>query len=122
MMYFDALHAIIDDGIEAARLDYGKPHDKLKLDGALLGFEECRGKGPVEMAKLLTVAAERTSEAYRTQAVDYWYWRCRELEIEWVANVVSALLMHQGLPIIAPVTVRGLRKAMDIVGVKLPTA
>ncbi len=119
MQYHEALHAIIDDGIESARLDYAKPADKQKLDGSIFGFEECRGKSPVEIAIILASARERAQQAHREQAVDYWYWRCRELEIEWVANVISALLMNQGLPIIVPVTHRGMLKAMDIVGVRV---
>jgi hypothetical protein len=37
-----ALHAVIDDGIEAARLDYGKPRDTLKREGAIAGFAASR--------------------------------------------------------------------------------
>jgi len=39
---------IIDDGIEAARLDYPKPGDILKREGSIAGFEACRGKSPAE--------------------------------------------------------------------------
>jgi len=53
MLLVDALNAIINDGIEAARMDYGKPADTLKREGAIAGFEECRN---VEIAALLVEA------------------------------------------------------------------
>ncbi len=37
--------------------------------------------------------------------------------MEWVANVVSALLLAIGLPVIAAVSTRGLMKAAEIAGV-----
>lgn len=120
VMYFDALNAVIDDGIEAARLDYTKPDDKLKLDGSIRGFEECRGKTPVQLAVQLAIARGRAQQAHRQRAADYWYWQCRAAETEWVANVVSVLLLQQNLPVIVQPTVRGMLKAMDIVGVKKP--
>ena len=72
-----------------------KPRDKMRLDGSLKGFEECRGKGPAELEELLGVARTRMAEAFTDDAKDYWYWRCRESEIEWVCNVVSAALRIQ---------------------------
>jgi hypothetical protein len=116
--YADALNAIIDDGIEAARLDYVGKTDKPKLDGAIAGFEECRGKSPIEIAVLLAKARNDTEEKFRNESPDYWYWRCRELEIEWVANVLSVMLLQQDLPVIVQPTLRGMLKAMDILGVK----
>jgi hypothetical protein len=38
---------------------------------------------------------------------DIRYWRCRALEIEWVANVLSNILDAQGLPPIGMMTARG---------------
>jgi hypothetical protein len=118
MFYGDALNAIIDDGIEAVRLDYIKPCDTLKRDGSIAGFQACRDKKPVEIAILLALARQQTQDARTGRPEDYWYWRCRECEIEWVANVISAMLMNQGLPGIVPVTARGVLKAIDIVGVR----
>ena len=120
VMYFDAINAVIDDGIEAARLDYTKPDDNLKLNGSIKGFEECRGKTPVQLTVQLAVARARAQQAQRERAADYWYWRCRAAEIEWVCNVISVLLMQHDLPTIVPPTVRGMLKAMDIAGIKKP--
>ena len=37
----------------------------------------------------------------------YWYARCFALEVEWVCNVVSAMLMNEGRPTIVTPTARG---------------
>ena len=118
MLLIDAMNLIIDDGIEAAKLDYSKLKDDLKRRGAIQGFEECRGRTPTEIAVLLEEANESVRRAMRDQAPDYWYWRCREAEIEWVANVISAILHAQGQPGIVPPTARGMFKAAEIIGVK----
>jgi hypothetical protein len=114
----DALNAIIDDGIEAARLDYAKPRDTLKREGAIAGFEECRGRQPDEIAALLAEANDRAFRAREDDPDRYWYWRCRAAEIEWVVNVLSNILHAQGLPPIGTMTVCGRLKAVQIVGVK----
>ena len=38
---------------------------------------------------------------------DYWRVRCREAEIEWVCNVVSAMLVNEKKSPIIPPTARG---------------
>ena len=59
MFLLDAITQIIDDGIEAARADYSKPRDKLKLDGSIKGFEDCRDKVPYQIADLIVSANGR---------------------------------------------------------------
>jgi hypothetical protein len=92
----DALNRIIDDGIETARANYTRPDQKLMLVGAIKGLEECRGKTPAEIAALIT---EAEADAFRAAADDptnYWFWRCRVLEIKWVANVLlSSISCHK---------------------------
>jgi hypothetical protein len=114
----DALNHIIDDGIEAARADYSKPRDKLKLEGSILGFKECRGKSPAEISALLAEAGEKMWQAHREQSPQYWYWRCRQAEIQWIANVLSCIMQAQGWPPIAMMTARGAVKAAEVIGVK----
>lgn len=108
---------VIDDGIEAARRDYAD--DEQKCAGAVDGFEACRGKTPVDLGLLLRDARASREESYRSGPApkDYWFWRCRELEIEWVCNVLSAALLNEGREPIIPPTGRGLMKAADILGV-----
>jgi hypothetical protein len=107
----EALTKIIDIGIEAAKQDYAGPERTDKRTGAIRGFNECRNKTPDQLADLLFEANTRAVQAQRDQASNYWYWRCRASEIEWVANVVSSLLMNQGRPIIVPPTARGVLMA-----------
>jgi hypothetical protein len=120
MEYGQFLSLVIDDGIEAARQSYNKPQDHLKREGAIKGFEECRGLDPAKLAARLSEARQMTHTKLYHEAADYWYWRCREAEIEWVCNVVSALsalCRNQGWPEIVPCTVRGVIKAAEIIGV-----
>jgi len=65
MLLVDALNFTIDDGIEAARMDYAKPRDTLKREGAIAGFEECRNREPAQIAALLVEANERADRAIR---------------------------------------------------------
>jgi hypothetical protein len=108
---------LIDDGIEAARHDYAKPRDTLKREGAIAGFEECRNKEPAEIAALCAEANARARQAICEGDRRYWFWRCRALEIGWVANVLSNILVANGMLPIGDMTARGRLKAAEILGV-----
>ncbi len=110
----DALTKIINIGIEAMRRDYDRPDQHQKRQGSIHGFNECRNKSVSELAALLAQAGTRMLEAHRDQAEDYWYWRCRQAEIDWVCNVVSAILVNEGLPVIVQPTARGILMADKI--------
>lgn len=124
MSYEEFLLRVVEEGIEGARHDYGRPEQRTKLEGSIEGFEACRGKSLKELAQVLA-DAERSSKEARSRfhekeipSDEYWRARCREAEIEWVANVVSAMLLNQGLePIVNP-TARGAMQAAKILGVK----
>lgn len=116
MDYEQFLTRVIDDGIAAAKADYIRPDQKEKLEGAIAGFEACRGKSPEKLCQLLTAAGRKTWNAYALQAKDYWRVRCFELEVAWVANVVSAMLWNQGAEVIIPPTAHGVLKAAAILG------
>jgi hypothetical protein len=113
------LTQVIDEGIAAARNDYaGEEGNRPAMRaGAVAGFEACRLKTPAELSILLGDARDRTQAAWRAKAADYWYHRCFEGEVEWVCNVLSAVLMNMGLPIIIQPTVRGTLRAAEIVGI-----
>lgn len=117
MLLVDALNQIVDEGIEAARADYTKPRQKHKLEGAIKGFEDCRGKDPAGLAVLRIEANADAQKWYGENVETYWYWRCRALEVEWVCNVLSAILANEGRDTIVPPTCRGVMKASEIVGV-----
>jgi len=115
MDYNTFLERVINEGIEAAKEDY--KDDPQKRDGSVEGFEACRGLRPHELYELLQDSGKAQQKAFREQSNDYWRIRCRQAEIEWVCNVVSAMLANSGLtPIITP-TARGVQKAASIVGV-----
>ncbi len=115
MDYETFLNRVIDDGIAAAKTDYA--HDDEKREGAVAGFEACRGKAPAKIIELLAGAARAAHEARRSfERTGYWRARCYELEIGWVANVVSAALVNEGKAPIVSVTARGMMKAADILG------
>ena len=113
MNYDQFLDTIVNDGVRAARRDY-KGGDKLK--GSVAGFEACRGEGPAGLAVLLDAASAAAREARGREAADYWWFRCYELEVEWVCNCVSAMLRNEGLPTIVAPTCRGAIKAADVLG------
>lgn len=125
MKYEDFLKRLVSQGIEAARRDYGGKdrHRDAMLAGSIEGFMECEDLQPDEIADLLQDAGRRTREA-RTRAElgetkrdDYWRARCRELEIEWVANCVSVILVNDGHEPIIPPTGRAAMTVARIVGV-----
>jgi hypothetical protein len=117
--YSEFLHQVIEDGIEAAKRDYTEPRKRPNLEGSLAGFEACRGLDVAELALELNLARERTHElaVARVDPENYWYRRCFEAEVEWVCNVVSAMLHNQGLGVIIPPTARGVIKAAEVLGV-----
>jgi len=59
----------------------------------------------------------RSRQAMREEDPRYWYWQCRALGIRWVVNVLSNILVAQGLPPIGDMTVRGRLKAAEIIGI-----
>jgi hypothetical protein len=125
------LDRLISTGKDAARRDYGKRSDDLgraRLEGALAGFEACRGKPPFEILILLREEQKKTRElrigmsspgtAERAaESRAYWHQRCREAEIEWVANCISAALWNEGKTPLIPPTARALKHVATIVGV-----
>lgn len=112
------LYFVIEDGMAEARLDYAGPEQRGKLEGALRGFEECRGLDAAGILQLLEQARRDEAQARRDEAPDFWTWRCRAAEIGWVANVLSAARMNQGLPVLVTPTATGAFKAADILGVR----
>lgn len=125
MMAYDTFLAqVITEGIAACEKDYAKDTQTEKREGAIAGFEVCRGKSPVELGRILANARARLHDASRELAGPrrdgYWRIRCFEAEVEWVCNVVSAALMNNGEPVIIQPTARGVLKAAAILGTKTP--
>lgn len=116
MTLTDFLTRVIDEGILAAKESY-KEGD-LKREGAIAGFEACRGaKTPQEIAQLLHDAEREKQRAVREDRDRYWWHVTFCAEVDWVANCLSAVLNNQGLPVIVTPTMRGFMKAASIVGI-----
>ena len=132
MGYNEFLNIIIDTGIEAAKKDYTKPEDKDRLEGSIAGFEACRNKTPEELPEIYSTAGEyahKEAMAYMNYKVGckdkskeetilaYRYFRCYQAEVEWVCNVISAMLINQNKPPIFShlPTTRGMMRAIQII-------
>lgn len=139
MNYNDFMHRLINVGIDAAKADYGADKEESahgstegdsknfnadKLAGSIDGFMECRGKRPEQLKELLEDAYKKVHEAFirgsekEISTGAYWREVCRQAEIEWVANCVSAMLVNQGEEPIVPFTARAALTVAKIVGMR----
>lgn len=126
--YDQLLDRIIADGIAEIREAYASPEDRPKRDGAIEGFEACRGKSTLDLVALWSeaerwCAGQIVRERCGTpdgDAGDYWRQRYKALQIEWVCNVVSVGLVNAGQPpLLAHLpTARAVRKYASVVGVR----
>jgi hypothetical protein len=119
MEYIEFLTRVINEGIVAATLDYTDPNDKERLDGSIAGFNACRNLLPEQLLEVWQKATDEMNSAFAEQKENYWWYRCYQLEVEWVCNVVSAVLVNEGqnallswLP-----TANAAMKAASIIGV-----
>ena len=128
MTYEQLLDRIISDGIAEVQVAYAEPKDHHKRDGAIAGFEACRGKDPVDLVKLWNECEQEAAriridchESNRSSD-DYWRARYKALQVEFVCNVVSVGLVGNGSgPLLAHLpTARGAMKYAEIVGVRTP--
>ena len=118
MDYNEFLTKVIDEGIEAAKADYTKESDVQNLEGSIAGFNACRDKTPEELIDVWNEASKKMNEAFGEQKDNYWWFRCHQLEVEWVCNVISAMLMNQGnyTPLLSWLpTANGVNKAASII-------
>lgn len=112
MLYIDFLNRVIDDGIAEAEKCYA--HDANKRAGALAGFEACRNQTPDLLLSVYNETLEYTQQSFRNRDKDsYWWFRYYQVEVEWVINVVSAMLnLAGGPPLLNHLpTINGMRKA-----------
>jgi hypothetical protein len=122
MNYGEFLNSVIDDGLKSVETDEWVTKYPKRLEGARAGFESCRGLTPGQLRTLLR-EAQRSVLEVRSGVEDdgsddeeYWKAQYRALQVEWVANTVSAMLMNQGQPVIVTPTARGVINAARIIG------
>jgi hypothetical protein len=124
--YDQLLDRTITEGIAEVRKAYDDPKDHHKRDGAIEGFEACRGKTPEQIVDLWT-EAEKACATIRAE-IDggdehlrrYWRARYKTLQIEFVCNVISVGLISNGQPPLLThlPTARGALQYARIVGVR----
>ena len=113
----DLLNAIVDDGETSVRSTYVAIDQRAKLEGSLEGFAGCRMLGDDALLELARSAEAEVEEARREQSPRYVRLRWRQLQIDWVLNVLSAAYHAHGRPPLVAPTARGMAKAADILGV-----
>jgi hypothetical protein len=113
----DLLSSIIDGGIEEVRRTYQRQDQREKREGAIEGFEACRGLGNEELQRLLMKSRADTLAARKANVQNYWRIRMREIQIEWTLNVLSAAMQNNGERPLVPPTTRGFLRAAAILGV-----
>lgn len=108
--------AVIEAGLLSIEDDPQLQRHPKRMQGSREGFEACRGKDPEALAALLEQAnaASEHARGVRGDIEDYWRVRYFALQVEWVCNTVSAMLMSEDLPVIVPVTARGAIHAAKI--------
>jgi hypothetical protein len=120
--YEALLDRIIAEGIAEVCEAYADPKEHHKRDGAIDGFEACRGKSPVDLVALWAAVEKECSLARAENMSSQDYWRCRykALQVEFVCNVVSVGLVSSGHPPLLGhlPTARGALKYAAIVGVR----
>lgn len=116
MTYKEFLERIIDDGIAAAKKSYAEKKNKDFLEGSIAGFNACRNLDGTELVELYYIAIGYRNQAHLERADNYWYFNCYVSEVEWVINVVSAMMYNEGQqPLLSHLpTARGYLKAADI--------
>jgi hypothetical protein len=107
LRYQDFLSKVVDESIDGATKDYGGREDdvgKAKLRGAVAGLKACRDLSPPQLAKLLVRAIGTHQKAvHKTNKERYWWINCFRNEVEWICNVISCVLINEGIhPIIQP--------------------
>lgn len=111
---FEFIETVVERGIEAVRQDYAKDPDR--LEGAIAGFESCRGKSVDEILAAYKDANEEANRIHMTGEIDgYWGACCKALEIEWTLNCLSAALRTSLLSWLP--TARAVMLAGEILGV-----
>ena len=118
MNYFEFLNEAINKGIDAAKKDYCEKKDENFLAGSIAGFEACRDKLPEDLVKAYNDATTEVNKAYFENKENYWWYKCFQSEVEWICNVVSAVLVNEGQDALLPwlPTANAMMNAAAIIG------
>jgi hypothetical protein len=122
MLIRDFLNILLDDTLEEARLRHAQastPGAALAFAGAERAVSECREAmtGDRMGARLRALlAAVRADSARAAGQPDEAFWFSRELYVEWIAEVVSVVLMTARAPAIIPPSRRAAIEAARLIG------
>jgi len=120
MLVVDFLNILLDDTLEDIRQRYRRPADTLALQGARRGIEDCRTAlaGDAMERRLSRLVAEaRATSASAGGAPDEWFWVARDMYVEWIARVVSVMLVSQRREAILPPSRAAALEAARVIGV-----
>ncbi|MCG7362052.1 hypothetical protein MHZ93_12360 [Roseomonas sp. ACRSG] len=119
----DFLNILLDDTLEEARMRRRGPQSAMAFEGASQAIGECREamrgeRMPQQMEALL--ARARAESATASGQPDEWFWMAREMHVEWIARVVSVILLSHGQRPILPPSREAAMEAARLIG--LPVA
>jgi hypothetical protein len=120
MLVVDFLNILLDDTAEDVRQRFRLPADRLALEGARRGIEDCRtalGGNGMERRLARLVAEARVASAAAGGAPDEWFWVARDMYVEWIARVVSVMLVSQRRDAIVPPSRAAALEAARVIGV-----
>lgn len=119
MTYEEFLNEVIDRAIKGVKADYEEGTPKYR--GSMEGLNICRDKQPSELHTAWVLAGQGVADRMRRvpheDEDEIRFWQCYRAEVEWVCNVMSAMLMNEGRPTIIPPTARGVMVAAEILGI-----
>ncbi|MFC3123766.1 hypothetical protein ACFOD4_01730 [Pseudoroseomonas globiformis] len=119
MLIRDFLNILLDDTLEEARLRQARGGGALAFAGAERAVEECRealrGDGMAAAMRAL-LAEARAAAAVAAGQPDEPFWFAREMHVEWIAQVVSVVLMTVRAEAILPPTRGAAMEAARLIG------
>lgn len=110
MLIGEFLNYLLDDVLEEAREAHLSRPDILRFNGTERAVMECRAAMTTaevihpRLSHLLANARMNADQAVAIDLPDAWFWMARAETVEWVAKVVSVVLLNQRLPTIVPPT------------------
>ncbi|KAA2211436.1 hypothetical protein [Teichococcus oryzae] len=120
MLIRDFLNILLDDTLEEARLRHAAGTvSALGFAGAELAVAECRAAmtGNRMGARLKRLLAEARADSTRAAGQpDEPFWFARELHVEWIAEVVSVVLLTARAEAIIPPSRRAALEAARLIG------
>jgi hypothetical protein len=117
----DVLRISVTDGIQTAKDAYKDERSKDKLDGSIDGLTACVGATSIEeLIDIYNNISTYVRNAKRDDYDNYFYFRFYQLRVEWILDIISAILVNEGMRSLSPAlpTIKGITKATTILNRK----